>query len=75
MSAQETSKLTVEVRVKLTEDQIEKLKKLANSQGITATAALQKAIETENYIRNEIEQGSKILVQHKNQEIGQLIFG
>jgi predicted DNA binding CopG/RHH family protein len=65
---------TEKITVRLTEAQIEKLKKLANSQGITATAALQKAIETENYIRDEIEQGSKILVQHKNKEIHQLVF-
>lgn len=58
MATSETEIITV----RLTEAQIEKLKKLANSQGITATAALQKAIETENYIRNEIEQGSKILI-------------
>jgi predicted DNA binding CopG/RHH family protein len=65
---------TEKITVRLTEAQIEKLKKLANSQGITATAALQRAIETENYIRDEIEQGSKILVQHKNKEIHQLVF-
>jgi predicted DNA binding CopG/RHH family protein len=67
---------TEKITVRLTEAQIEKLKKLANSQGITATAALHKAIETENYIRNEIEQGSKILIQHKDQKIIQeLVFG
>ena len=65
---------TEKITVKLTSEQIKKLKDLANDQGITATAALQRAIETENFIRQEIKTGAKILVQHQNKKVQQIIF-
>ncbi len=70
MSATETTKFTIN----LTDDQVKKIKKLADSQGITATEALLKAIETESYIQGKIVRGSKILVQNQGNEINQLIF-
>jgi hypothetical protein len=60
--------------VALKPDVNQMLEKLAKSSGMTLSEAIQKAIATEFYIREEIEQGSKILVRKPNDEIHQVVF-
>jgi hypothetical protein len=60
--------------VALKPDVNEMLDKLAKSSGITLNEVIHKAIATEFYIRQEIEQGSKILVQKPNDEIREVVF-
>ncbi|MUL39319.1 ribbon-helix-helix protein, CopG family [Gloeocapsopsis dulcis] len=60
--------------LRLPEDTLAKLQKLADEQGITLTAALQKAIATEDYVRGEIKQGGKILVEKPNHTFSEVVF-
>lgn len=61
--------------VTISREQFEKLKWLANSQSISATSALERAIETEYYIKEQIiVQGKKILVQSPNKSIQAVVF-
>jgi hypothetical protein len=52
--------------VTISREQFEKLKWLANSQSISATSALEKAIETEYYMKQQTSQGKRVLVQSAN---------
>jgi predicted transcriptional regulator len=61
------------ISVRLSEDVISKLRQLAERQGISATAALQKAIETEVFVRDEIDRGAKILVK-ENDHLKEVVF-
>jgi hypothetical protein len=60
--------------VELSDEQLARLKQLAEEQGITANLALQKAITTESYIRNKLKEGNKILVQTPDNQFYQLTF-
>lgn len=60
--------------VTLSGDAAKWLESLAESQGITQTEALRKAIATEAYIQREISEGSKILVQKADKEIREVVF-
>lgn len=60
--------------VTLSSDAAKWLEVLAESQGITQTEALRKAIATEAYIQREIAEGSKILVQKADKEIREVVF-
>lgn len=60
--------------VRLPEDAFSKLQRLADEQGITLTAALQKAIATEDYVRGEIKNGGKILVEKPNHTFSEVVF-
>lgn len=59
---------------RLPEDALSKLEKLASEQGVTLTAALQKAIATEDYVRSEIKNGGKIIVQKPNHSFFEVVF-
>jgi predicted transcriptional regulator len=61
------------VTVTFSDEQLEKLGKLANQKGVTATAMLQHALETEFYIREEIAKGKKILVKD-GKDLKELVF-
>ena len=61
--------------VTISSEQFEKLKWLANSQNISATSALEKAIETEYYMKQQTSQGKRVLVQSANKSIQEIVFG
>lgn len=60
--------------IELTDEQVAKIKHLADQQGITANALLQSAINTEEYIRDKIKAGNKILVQTPDNQFYQVNF-
>lgn len=60
--------------ITLSSDAAKWLELLAESQGITQTEALRKAIATEAYIQKEIAEGSKILIQKADKEIREVVF-
>lgn len=70
MAVAEVKKTTV----RLPEETLAKLRKLAEDQEITLTAALQKAIATEDYVRGEIKKGGKIIVEKPNHTFSEVIF-
>ncbi|PZV15133.1 MAG: hypothetical protein DCF22_07725 [Leptolyngbya sp.] len=60
--------------VSLSGDAARLLEYLAEVQGITQNEALRKAIATEAYIRQEMEQGAKVLLQKSNKDIREVVF-
>ena len=60
--------------VRLPEDALSQLEQLAKEQNITLTGALQKAIATEYYVRSEIKQGGKILIEKPNHTFSEVVF-
>lgn len=60
--------------VALKTDASKMLDEITESSGMTISQAIHRAIATEFYIRQEIEDGSKILVQKSNEEIREVIF-
>jgi Ribbon-helix-helix protein, copG family len=71
-SANATS--TKRMSVSLSGDAARLLEHLAEAQGITQNEALRKAIATEAYLRQEMEQGAKVLLQKSNKEIREVVF-
>lgn len=71
-SASATS--TKRMSVTLSGDAARMLEYLAESQGITQNEALRKAIATEAYIRQELDQGAKVLLQKPDKEIREVVF-
>ena len=66
----ETQTFTVAV----SRERFQKLKDLANSQGISATSALEKAIETEYYLKQRVGEGGRVLVQSTDKSIQEVLF-
>lgn len=60
--------------VSLSGDAARMLAYLAEAQGITQNEALRKAIATEAYLREEMEQGAKVLLQKSNKDIREVVF-
>ena len=60
--------------VSLSPETVEKLEEIAEEKDITFTEALRLAIATENYIRKEIKNGSKVLIQRKDNSIHKIVF-
>jgi hypothetical protein len=60
--------------ISLSGDTAKMLEFLATTQGISQNEALRKAIATEEYLRQEIMQGSKVLLQKSNSEIREVVF-
>jgi hypothetical protein len=65
---------TKRMSVSLSGDAARLLAYLAEAQGITQNEALRKAIATEAYLRQEIEQGAKVLLQKSNKDIREVVF-
>jgi len=60
--------------ISLAGDAAQLLEFLSKSQGITQNEALRKAIATEAYIREEVMQGTKVLLQKPDGEIREVVF-
>ena len=65
---------TKRVSVSLPLDTIEQLDKIANRHGITMTDAIRRAVATEAYLDNEIQENSKILIQKSDNSLIEVIF-
>ena len=74
LSMSQKNTATQKITVNLPPEAVEALKKLANEQGITATAALRQAISTESFIREQIKHNAKILIQEPQGDTKQLVF-
>jgi predicted DNA-binding protein len=60
--------------IRLTPEVIEKLRRLADEQGITLDEALRKAIDTEDFVRTQVNEGSKIVIEKPNQTFTEVVF-
>ena len=65
---------TKRVSVSLPLDTIKKLDKIASRHGITMTDAIRRAIATEAYIDNEIQEDNKILIQKSDNTLREVVF-
>lgn len=65
---------TKRVSVSLPLDTIEKLDTIASRHGITMTDAIRRAIATEAYIDNEIQEDNKILIQKSDNTLREVVF-
>lgn len=65
---------TKRVSVSLPLETIEKLDQIASRHGITMTDAIRRAIATEAYIEQEIQQDSKILIQKADNTLREIVF-
>ncbi len=61
------------VTVNLPEDQVDYLQKIAQSQHISFTEALKRAIASEKFFNEQEEQGSKILVEDNKQQLRHIV--
>jgi hypothetical protein len=61
------------ITVSLTQDAIDKLKELADQRGITATAVLNQAIATEDFLAKESRDG-KVLIRKNDGTTKEVIF-
>jgi bisphosphoglycerate-dependent phosphoglycerate mutase len=64
----------VKVTVNLPVETVEAIKKIAGERGTTVTEALRQVIESQRYLQQEIQQGSKVLIEKPDQSLRQLIF-
>jgi Ribbon-helix-helix protein, copG family len=61
------------ITISLTQDAIDKLKELADQRGITATAVLNQAIATEDFLAKESKDG-KVLIRKNDGTTKEVIF-
>ena len=62
------------VTVNLTEDVYNALSELSEARGVTKTQALREAIKTEEFFRNEIRSGHKILIEDEDKKYRQVLI-
>ncbi|WP_193198507.1 hypothetical protein [Nostoc sp. MG11] len=75
MSTDKEKSSLQKITVNLPPETIAVLKRLADQQGITATAALRKAIATEDFLRREaVNKEAKVLIQEPNGTTKQVVF-
>lgn len=65
---------TKRMSISLAGDAAQMLEYLATSQCITQNEALRKSIATEAYLRQEMVQGTKVLLQKPDGEIREVVF-
>jgi hypothetical protein len=65
----------VKVTVNMTQEDVDDLRQLAESQGITLTEALRRALRTEKFIREVVDKDANILVEDKESKtVKQVVF-
>ena len=55
--------MTTKVTVNLPDQTVQALKELADKRGVTMTQVLRQSIENEQFLREEVNRGSKILLE------------
>ena len=64
---------TTKLTLNLPNDLVKRLKEKAAKHNITMTEAIRKGIETELFLTEEEDEGSKILLEKKDKQIVQLV--
>lgn len=62
------------VTVNLTEDVYNALEEISKNRGVTKTQALREAIKTEEFLRNEVRSGHKILIEDEDKTYRQILI-
>ena len=64
----------VKVTVNLTQDEVDKLKAIAEEKGVTVTDVLRRAIATESFLQDAKTDGSKILIEDNDKKVRQVVI-
>jgi metal-responsive CopG/Arc/MetJ family transcriptional regulator len=62
------------VNVSLPAEAISKLQEISQRRGVTMTEAIRIAINTEDYLQNEIAKGGKIIVEKPDKSFREVVF-
>jgi hypothetical protein len=62
------------VSLNLTRRDLEAAEALARAEGTNRTVAIQRAIQVKKFLRDEVEQGGKVLVQRKDGSLVEVVF-
>lgn len=66
---------TTKVTVNLPDDTVEAIKTIAEQNGTTVTEALRQVIENQRFLRDEAQNGNKVLIQNvADNSVRQVIF-
>ena len=66
---------TTKVTVNLPDDTVEAIKTIADQNGTTVTEALRQVIENQRFLRDEAQNGNKVLIQNVgDNSVRQVIF-
>jgi hypothetical protein len=66
---------TTKVTVNLPDETVEAIKSIANQSGTTITEALRQVIENQRFLRDEAQNGNKVLIQNvADNSVRQVIF-
>jgi len=65
---------TIKISANLSPEVVDALKTIAKKRGITMTEALRRAISTEKFLLDTIEDNGKILIEDKKKNMHQVIF-
>jgi Ribbon-helix-helix protein, copG family len=66
---------TTKVTVNLPDDTVEAIKSIADQSGTTITEALRQVIENQRFLRDEAQNGNKVLIQNvADNSVRQVIF-
>lgn len=60
--------------ISLSADAAELLESLSEEQGVSQSEVIRRALATESYIQQEIQQGSRILIQKADEQIREVVF-
>lgn len=66
--------MSTKVTVNLPDDSVNALRQISEQRGITMTEALRQAIASEQFLQQEIQQGSKIVIEKPGEMRSQLVF-
>jgi hypothetical protein len=72
--ADENTNGPVKVTVNLSREAYDAVKKLAEDTGSTFTTALHKAISTEQFLRQKVQNDATILVQEKDKTLKEVVL-
>jgi metal-responsive CopG/Arc/MetJ family transcriptional regulator len=62
------------INVALPPDMVQKLNDLAKHRGTTGSHVVRQAIATEDYLRNEIKQGGRVLIEKPDGSLREIVF-
>ena len=66
--------MATKVTVNLPDETVNSLKQIAQQRGITVTEALRQAIENEKFFRQEINQGSKVILERPDKSTNLVVL-
>jgi hypothetical protein len=73
-AAETADSKTIRLSVNLTPEIAESLRSISNRRGITLTEAIRRAISTQLFVEDALDQGAKILIAEPDEPVRELVF-